>query len=193
MAESARERIIGAAHELFYRDGFRGVGLDAILDEVGVSKTTFYNHFESKDDLVLAVLDWHDRWWRGYFLDLLRQTAGDDPREQLLAIPNVIHEVVNSKDYHGCIFINVAVEYPIPNDPANIAARRHKEAMLDLIRQLAAYARADDPASLASAMCMVLEGAYVTGHILRDSPTVETSRRLVRMLVERHVPAPAGA
>ena len=191
MAESARDRIRRAAHDLFYRDGFRGVGLDAILDEVGVSKTTFYNHFESKDDLVLAVLDWHDQWWRGFFVDMLRRHAGDDAREQLLAIPRVLDELIGADEYNGCIFVNVAVEYPLENDPANIAARRHKEAMLDLLRQLGAYAGAKDPAALASSLAMVLEGAYVTGQVMRDAPAAQTAGEMIRMLVERHVPARA--
>lgn len=53
---STRQRLIEAAGRRFYRDGFRMVGLDQILTEVGISKTAFYKHFESKDDLVLAAL-----------------------------------------------------------------------------------------------------------------------------------------
>jgi len=56
MATSTRERLVLAAHDLFYAEGFHAVGLDRILAEVGVTKTTFYNHFASKDDLVLEVL-----------------------------------------------------------------------------------------------------------------------------------------
>ena len=52
---------IEAAGRRFYRDGFRMVGLDQILAEVGISKTAFYKHFESKDDLMLAALEDHDR------------------------------------------------------------------------------------------------------------------------------------
>ena len=58
---ATRQRLIEAAGRRFYRDGFRMVGLDQILAEVGISKTAFYKHFESKDDLVLAALADHDR------------------------------------------------------------------------------------------------------------------------------------
>ncbi|MEX2092413.1 MAG: TetR/AcrR family transcriptional regulator, partial [Pirellulales bacterium] len=60
-ATPTRQRLIEAAGRRFYRDGFRMVGLDQILADVGISKTAFYNHFESKDDLVLAALANHDR------------------------------------------------------------------------------------------------------------------------------------
>jgi AcrR family transcriptional regulator len=79
MSTSSRSRILEVAHELFYSDGFHNVGLDRILHEVGVTKTTFYNHFESKDDLVLEVLRMHDRWWRDTFQQLLRKHGGDTP------------------------------------------------------------------------------------------------------------------
>jgi AcrR family transcriptional regulator len=51
-----RRKLIDTAFELFGRNGFHAIGLDAILDAVGVSKQTFYNHFECKEDLILAVL-----------------------------------------------------------------------------------------------------------------------------------------
>ena len=41
---------------------FHAVGLDRIIRDVGVTKTTFYNHFESKDDLIIAAIRMRDRW-----------------------------------------------------------------------------------------------------------------------------------
>jgi len=46
---------------MFFRTGFHSVGLDAILAEVGVTKTTFYNHFESKNQFISEVLRRPDR------------------------------------------------------------------------------------------------------------------------------------
>ena len=68
-----RARLVRTAHELFYRQGFLSVGLDRILHDVGVTKTTFYNHFQSKDDLIVAVLEHHDQWWQKTFCDMLRK------------------------------------------------------------------------------------------------------------------------
>lgn len=61
MSESSRERLIQIADRLFYEHGFHAIGIDRVISEVGVTKTTFYNHFESKDDLILAVLDARDQ------------------------------------------------------------------------------------------------------------------------------------
>ena len=192
MATPTRELIIRTAHELFYKDGFRGVGLDQILKAVGVTKTTFYNHFESKDALVVEVLNWHDRWWRDQFCDLLRKHGGDTPRGRLLAIFDVLDEVITGDDFNGCIFVNVAVEFPSPNDPANQAAVLHKKAMQDVIRDIAAYAGAPDPDALAKELCMLMEGAYVTLQLSRDPKTFSIGKRMAQMVIERSLPAPVS-
>jgi AcrR family transcriptional regulator len=67
MTTSRRQDLVDTAMQLFYRNGFHAVGLDRILADTGVTKTTFYNHFESKDDLVVAVIQQRDRWWRDTF------------------------------------------------------------------------------------------------------------------------------
>ncbi len=192
MASSTREKLIMVAHDLFYRDGFHSVGLDRLLDEVSVTKTTFYNHFQSKDELMLEVLRWHDRWWQDRFRELLRRHGGQTPRDQLLNAFDALEEMFASREYNGCLFINVAVEFPLPHDPAHMAAAEHKAAMEEIICELAAYAGAADPRAFAEEFAMVLEGSYVTRQITRNHQTVEIGRRLARMLVERHMPAAAG-
>lgn len=188
MASSTRDRLISVAHDLFYKDGFHSVGLDRILADVGVTKTTFYNHFSSKEDLVLEALRKHDRWWRDTFMNILHQHGGDSPRAQLLAVPEVLNFAFNAGEYNGCIFINVAVEFPLKHDPVHMAAAEHKKSLEDIIRQLGAYAGADDAEQLAQEIAMILEGAYVTRHVTREEQTVETARRLVKSIVDRRIP-----
>lgn len=187
MQESSRERIIQSAHDLFYRHGFHAVGLDGLLAEVGVTKTTFYNHFDCKEDLVAEVLRVHDRWWRDTFRDRLRQRGGDSAKAQLLAIFDVIDELVQCGDYNGCFFVNVAVQFPQPHDPAHQAAAQHKQSMHDIVREIAAYAGAADPERLASEISLLMEGAYVTQQIVRDAERMNVARSLAAELIERRV------
>ncbi|MEZ6244270.1 MAG: TetR/AcrR family transcriptional regulator [Phycisphaerales bacterium] len=189
MRVSSREKIIQTAHDLFYRDGFLAVGLDQILDEVGVTKTTFYNHFESKEGLVLETLRWHDQWWKDKFREMLRRHGGDTPRGQLEAIPEAIEETLTTPGFNGCIFVNVAVQFPLPHDPAHVAAARHKVEMETILRELAGYAGADDAAALASELALIIEGAYVTRQVSGRPDTGEIARRLVRSAVDRRLPS----
>lgn len=188
MSKSSRNRIICVAHDMFYRDGFHHVGLDRILSEVGVTKTTFYKHFESKDDLVLEVLTMHDRWWRDTFQQLLRKHGGDSPRGQLLAIADALKEIFSDREYNGCIFINVAVEFPLPHDPAHMAAKAHKLYMEDMLREIAGYAGAVDAPALAKELSIVMEGAYVTQQVMGSPDTAVVTDRLIRMLIKQHLP-----
>ena len=65
----------------FYRDGFRNVGLDQVLADVGISKTAFYKHFESKDDLMLAALEKQNVWLQDTFRTMIRQRGGANPQQ----------------------------------------------------------------------------------------------------------------
>jgi AcrR family transcriptional regulator len=56
-ARSARDGILATADRLFYHHGIQAVGVQRLLEESDVTRVTFYRHFPSKDDLVLASLD----------------------------------------------------------------------------------------------------------------------------------------
>ena len=93
---STRTRLTEAAVRRFYRDGFRNVGLDQVLADVGISKTAFYKHFECKEDLVLASLEIQNRWLQRTFRKMLRKFGGPSPAGQLRAIFDVVDLVINT-------------------------------------------------------------------------------------------------
>lgn len=129
-----RDRLIESASDLFARHGFAPIGLDRIIDEVGVTKTTFYNHFASKDELVIAVLAFqHDLQTRELIEDL-RRRAPDSPRGRVLAVFDVFDEWFQDPEFNGCIFMNAATEYPIETDPVHVAAVGHGIALQALIK-----------------------------------------------------------
>src|SRR4029434_7636358 len=123
-----RQQLIDAAGRRFYRDGFRNVGIDQILADVGISKTAFYKHFECKEDLMLAALEDQNRWLQETFRSMIRDRRGESPLGQLHALLDVVEHIVDSNDFQGCIFVNVAMEFPLPHEPAHVAAARHKHA-----------------------------------------------------------------
>ncbi|HYF50424.1 MAG TPA: TetR/AcrR family transcriptional regulator [Planctomycetota bacterium] len=183
-----KQKLIEAAHQLFYRNGFQAVGIDQILSDVGVTKTTFYNHFTSKDDLILAVLDHHDQWWCRTFQELLRKRGGLHPRHQLNAVCEVLNEIFHEDDFRGCIFVNAAVEFPLPHQAAFQSAQRHKKAMESIVQELAAACGASDPKSFAEEFTMVLEGAFVTQHVLRTPETAKIAHRLITLIMNKYMP-----
>ena len=121
----ARDRILAAAYELFSRHGVRAVGVDAIIAASGVAKMTFYRHFRSKDDLVVAFLEQReDRWTRAWLQGEVERRAST-ASDRLLTIFDVFDGWFRTDDFEGCSFINVLLEIEDAAHPVHQAAVRH--------------------------------------------------------------------
>ena len=101
----------------------------------------------------------------------------------------MVEHFVESEDFQGCIFVNASIEFPLPHDPAHVAAARSKRAVEEIVYELADAAGARDPRALAKELCLIMEGAYVTRHVTGDKQTVEIARRLARLAIAAHCSA----
>ena len=117
-AQATREKIIQAANNLFYRHGYTATGLDKIIKAAEVTKGNFYYHFKSKEELLVAVLDWH-RNLAFNELGLNQSLECKSPIETLLtSIKNIAKRMADtpavqgceSPQVHGCFFGNIALE-----------------------------------------------------------------------------------
>lgn len=184
--QSTRERLIRSAYELFYSRGFHAVGLAQILKKAGVTKGTFYNHFDSKDALILAVLEWRDAAWPGHLRATLRKHAGDRPRDQLMAFFDRLDEIWDTDRYHGCLFLRAAAEFPLPHDPIHVIAHDFVRSVGTALRELAGYAGANDPQTLSGELLVLLAGTYSQSQMGDPFGAVEAGKRLAaRVLAER--------
>lgn len=189
MARATRQKLLDTAFELFTRHGFHAIGLDRILHEVGVTKTTFYNHFESKDDLILEVIAARDVFEMGLLTELLRKHGGRTARGQLEALFDVLHEWFNSEEFQGCIFITAAAEFPALHEPAHKAAAAHKQTVCELLCDLAVNAGADEPEQLAEQLSLLMEGAITVRHVTGNHQAAKLAQRMAEMVLDRHLPA----
>src|SRR5262245_42495192 len=192
MQSPTRQRLTEAAVRRFYRDGFRSVSLDQVLADVGISKTAFYKHFESKEDLVLAALEMKNSWLQNTFREMVRQRGGASAVGQLRALFDVVDQIIDADEYQGCLFVNVALEFPLPHEPAHVAAAEHKRAIEDIVHELAVQAGAPDPRAMARELCLVMEGAYVTRQVTGNKLSIEVARRVADLVIAAYVPAASG-
>ena len=183
MKKPTRERLVESAIRRFYRDGFRSVGVDQILADVGISKAAFYKHFESKEDLMLAALELQNRWLQDSFHGMVRERGGPTALGQLRALMDVVETIIESDDFHGCIFVNVTMEFPLPHEPAHQLAAQSKRAIEQFVSLLAMEAGADDPKALSQELCLIMEGAYVTRHVTGGRGTIDVARRLAELAI----------
>jgi AcrR family transcriptional regulator len=187
LPSDTRQRLLEAAFQRLYNDGFRNVAIDQILTDVGISKTAFYKHFESKDHLLLEALAHHQRHMEDEFRTIVRRRGGDSPCGQLWALFDAVQNVAESEQFHGCVFVNVVLEYPLPHEPAHVVAVQSKEAIARIVEDLARQAGAANPQALAEELCLIMEGAYVTRHVTCNPQTIAIARRLAERTIAAHL------
>jgi AcrR family transcriptional regulator len=164
---SMQDRILKTADRLFYGKGIRAIGVDAIADAVGISKRTLYNHFPSKDALVVAYLS---RRFRPF-------DASDlDPREQILDVFDRLETAFAGKGYRGCPFVNAVTELGEPKHPANKIAIDFKEQRRIWFRDLLVRLDVPDPDALATHLALLVDGA-IAGALVRGDPAVARAAR----------------
>lgn len=183
MKTPTRQRLVEAAIRRFYRDGFRNVGIDQILADVDISKTAFYKHFECKEDLMLAALESQNCWLQNTFVAMIRDRRGPTPLGQLHAVFDVVEHIIESDDFHGCIFVNASMEFPLPHEPAHKLAAQSKQAIEDVIHNLALEAAAANPRALAQELCLIMEGAYVTRVVTGNRTTIDIARGVANLII----------
>jgi AcrR family transcriptional regulator len=183
MARSPRrEALIDTALDLFNREGFHATGIDRILAQSGVAKMTLYNHFASKDELILAALRRRDEGMR-HWLRRAVEAREREPRRRPLAVFDALADWFKSRDFRGCLFIKAAAEFGDRNAPAHAAAAEHKRLLLGYLRQLAAAAGVSEPDRLARQLMLLVEGATAAAHISGDAAAAQDAKAAAQTLL----------
>jgi len=159
---ATRERILAVANELFYANGIRATSADRIIEEVGITKVTFYRHFRTKGDLVVAYLQAQSRAEQAWVEST--HTVGD-PLGSLRALAAGIGMAGCRPGFRGCAFINAAAEFSDPNDPVRAVVDMHRDWIFHNFVAIAAEAGVDDPQSVGRQLVILRDGAMVSGYL----------------------------
>lgn len=150
----ARERILLAAHDLFYREGIRATGIDRVIAESSVTKVTFYRHFPSKNHLIREFLDYRHQRWMAWFQESLQRHGG-----QIDALIPTLEAWLRSDDFRGCAFINSVGELGGSLTEVNELSRRHKQDMTQAIAGL--LPPSTQQQQDAEALALAVDGAII--------------------------------
>jgi AcrR family transcriptional regulator len=173
---SPYDRILHAAHDLFYRDGIRATGIDRVIAASGVAKLTFYRQFASKDDLIRAFLEFRHERWMAWFEEALARHGGD-----ARALVPALREWVAGADFRGCAFLNSVGELGATMPDVVEITRRHKADMTRAIAALLPAARGR--AKLAQALALAVDGAIVQAQFAGEAEApLEALGRVVKAL-----------
>jgi len=180
-ASPARRRLLDTATRLFYAEGIHAVGIDRIIAEAGVAKATFYNHFPSKDELVVAYIEEQDRLGRAAVAALPKQS----PREMIAAIMGRISKAVVAGGWRGCPFLNAAAEYPNPTSPVRKAIDARRAWYHDGLRDLLAADGDPAPSVTASLLVAVSDGLLESAYLDDSEKIPALVREAVARLLDR--------
>jgi len=164
------EKVLSTASRLFYANGVRAVGIEWIVAESGVAKTSLYRHFQTKDELVAAFLEREDReFWQQWAAVV---DAAANPEAELMSLLDWIGKRVSRDGYRGCPQINVAAEFADPEHPARKIRKRHKVAMLERLRDIVARIGVRRPDDTAVQLALLIDGAFTSDGRLSKTTAV---------------------
>lgn len=177
-----RDRILQTASDLFYYDGLNGVGVNRIIEEADVAKSTFYRYFPTKEHLVLAYLDEMDRLWTL----ALKAAAGPDPTpsgDRLSAMFDALLWDGHPEEYRGAAFLKASAEA----SAGSVVQRRvseHRAGVLEWIRHMSRQTGAADPDGLAGTLALLLEGALALGMPTLDPDNPRLAQAAARQIIQ---------
>jgi AcrR family transcriptional regulator len=157
----ARERILRTAYELFTHHGVISVGVDRIVADATVAKTTLYRHFRSKDELAVAVLERHEEIWTHGWLEREADRRSESPQQRLTTVFDLLEEWFRDEDYAGCLFTNTLLETHDRSSPVRAAAIAGFVGIYDVLRRFATEAGVSRPDLLAHRVQMVMRAMFV--------------------------------
>ncbi|WSN45354.1 TetR/AcrR family transcriptional regulator [Streptomyces sp. NBC_01334] len=179
--EEAERRVLGAAEELFYGQGVRAVGMDAIRSASAVPLKRLYQLFPSKESLVEAYLRQRDARWLD---DLARyvDASSESPAQRILAVFDWLYRWFSEPDFRGCGFINSFGELGASSPAVADIAKAHKQAFRQYVADLVAAAEA--PTWLADHLVLLAEGAMTTAAIFGSPEPARQAKDAARTLLQ---------
>lgn len=184
MRQTKRDELVRKALEIFYRNGFHATGMDLLAAESGVSKTSMYKHFRTKEDLILAALRLRDENFRNWLYRRMEE-LGDAPRSKLLAMYDALEEWFEDPGFRGCMFIKASAEYQDAEDAIHVQSAEHKRLLFEHVGALCAEAGLSDPDDLARQLLVLKEGAIVMAVLGRGSGAARDAKAAAAGLIER--------
>lgn len=172
---SARDRILRVAGQLFYRDGYRAIGVDRVIAEADVAKATFYKHFPSKEALILAWLDAAEAQ--------MAALAPEGPGAGLSAYAGAMLTLAERPQCLGCAFQTSAAEFGEEGHPAHKAARAAKARVLETMAARAAAEGFAAPGDIAAQVFLLLEGVWAARRMFGAEAPFAAARAALQQLL----------
>jgi TetR/AcrR family transcriptional regulator, transcriptional repressor for nem operon len=186
----SKEKLVRAARNLMLDRGYPSTSVDDIIEAAGVSKGSFYHHFDSKEELALAAMHEFLADGAALMMDGAFRTIAE-PKKRAIAFLKHVESVAVRLWHHGCLLVMFSVEL------AGTSARIREETsavLRGLIDKVAALLRpltkegGGSVPMTASAMAnmymAVIDGSLVYARATGDSRSIATNLKNFRLQIE---------
>ena len=186
--QSARDRLLAAAGELFYEEGVQSVGIDKVIERAGVAKASLYGNFKNKDDLVRAYL--YARYEARRAAIEAKLALHEAPREKLLSVFDVMAEAIAQPNYRGCAFLRASAEMSAAASGREVC-RNARRWTRELFSGLAKEAGAAKPDALARQLLLIYDGTAASAQLDPDPDVAAAARAAAEILIDAACAKPA--
>ena len=180
-APGPRERLLDAAQKLTYSRGVN-VGVDALLNAANVARRSLYEHFGDKDGLIAEVLRRSTAEDEARYRQVM-QSAGDDPRDRLLAVFDQLAAVIGEPDFRGCRYLAADLALADPGHPAHEITRQYRERVQRLLEDELRELAHPQPAHAAEQLLLLIDGTLAAGATRPQAHPAERGRELAEQIL----------
>ncbi|HWN35036.1 MAG TPA: TetR/AcrR family transcriptional regulator [Pseudonocardia sp.] len=180
---SPAERLLDTAAALFDREGIRAVGIDRLIAEADVARASLYQHFGSKDTLVVHYLQRADGNDRAGYRRAVRGLE-DHPRDRIRAVYRLAEAAARRRGFRGCLYVNAVTEFPEPKHPVRLVVTAHREWLAGELTAALTQAGVPAPERLAARLQLLYDGGLVGSKAGHSVAPIEDAARLADELIE---------
>ncbi len=178
-----KTKILGVAATLFESRGIQASGIDTIIAESGIAKSTLYRHFPSKDLLIIAFLrSKADSFYDWLKTGLTNQELKHD--DKLTQLCYLLEEWIATPAFRRFPFHIASVEFPEPSHPVNQFSALLAKELQNFLAEIAAEARVSDPQSLGQQLTMLFEGASLVERLTPGTGAASRARNAALIIVK---------
>lgn len=170
-----RERILETVSNLFHYQGYNATGVNQIVEESGVGKSSLYQHFHSKEEMAVAYLNERHIFW---FDNLIKSTSPpESAEEKVLAAFDFINFMNEKEAYRGCSFLNILSEIPKENTVLLAVIQEHKKKVQDFFKSTLKETNIDS-----NHIYFLFESAIIESKLFTNAWPVHSAKSIIQSL-----------
>ena len=178
---SVRHKVLDSASELFYMKGYNATGIQQIVDNAGVAKTSLYEHFTSKEELCIAYLSAQREEWINELVNYC-SSAGNYIDWTYKAF-EFLSISVKKENFRGCSFLNILGEVPMDSKKILKEVSMTKSQLRALFQNRLTDSPVED---LSDAVYVLFEGAMIEIQVQKDTWPIEASKLILSKLLNQN-------